>query len=314
MQKRKLGKSGLEVSIVGVGCNNFGLRTDLAQTRAVVDRAIDLGITLFDCADRYGSPPGSSELQLGEALGARRKQIVLTSKFGNPMDDSGTMQGASPRYIKIAVEASLKRLKTDWIDLYQLHRPDTGTPIEETLRALDDLVRAGKIRHAGCSQFSAAQIRDAGKAAKQAGIEGLVSAQNHYNLLKRDMEKEFVPAIREHNISFIPFYPLGGGLLTGKYQRESAPEGSRFHKPREQEKRALGENPWPVLEQLEKFCATRNRTMLELATNWLLSRPGVASMIAGATRPEQVEANVKAVGWTLSAADLAELDRITAPG
>jgi len=314
MEKRKLGNSKLEVSIVGVGCNNFGLRTDLAQTRAVVDRAIDLGITLFDCADRYGSPPGSSELQLGEALGARRKQIVLTSKFGNPMDDSGTMQGASPRYIKIAVEASLKRLKTDWIDLYQLHRPDTGTPIEETLRALDDLVRAGKIRHAGCSQFSAAQIRDAAKAAKKAGIEGLVSAQNHYNLLKRDMEKEFVPAIREHNISFIPFYPLGGGLLTGKYQRDSAPEGSRFHKPREQEKRALGENPWPVLERLEKFCAARGRTMLELATNWLLSRPGVASMIAGATRPAQVEANVKAVGWKLSAADLAEIDRITAPG
>jgi aryl-alcohol dehydrogenase-like predicted oxidoreductase len=314
MEKRKLGNSKLEVSIVGVGCNNFGLRTDLAQTRAVVDRAIDLGITLFDTADRYGSPPGSSELQLGEVLGARRKQIVLTSKFGNPMDDSGTMQGASPRYIRIAVEASLKRLKTDWIDLYQLHRPDTGTPIEETLRALDDLVRAGKIRHAGCSQFSAAQIRDAGKAAKKAGIEGLVSAQNHYNLLKRDMEKEFVPAIREHNISFIPFYPLGGGLLTGKYKRDSAPEGSRFHKPREQEKRALGENPWPVLEQLEKFCAARNRTMLELATNWLLSRPGVASMIAGATRPQQVEANVKAVGWKLSAADLAELDRITEPG
>ena len=314
MEKRKLGNSKLEVSIVGVGCNNFGLRTDLAQTRAVVDRAIDLGITLFDTADRYGSPPGSSELQLGEVLGARRKQIVLTSKFGNPMDDSGTMQGASPRYIRIAVEASLKRLKTDWIDLYQLHRPDTGTPIEETLRALDDLVRAGKIRHAGCSQFSAAQIRDAGKAAKKAGIEGLVSAQNHDNLLTRGMEKEFVSAIREHNISFIPFYPLGGGLLTGKYKRDSAPEGSRFHKPREQEKRALGENPWPILEQLEKFCAARNRTMLELATNWLLSRPGVASMIAGATRPQQVEANVKAVGWKLSAADLAELDRITEPG
>ena len=313
MQKRKLGNSNLEVSIVGVGCNNFGLRTDPAQTRAVVDRAIDLGVTLFDTADRYGSPAGSSELQLGEALGARRKNIVLASKFGNPMDDSGRMQGASPRYIRIAVEASLKRLKTDWIDLYQLHRPDTETPIEETLRALDDLVRAGKIRHAGCSQFSAAQIHDAGNAAKRAGLGGLVSAQNHYNLLKRDMEKEFVPAIREFGISFIPFYPLGGGLLTGKYKRDAAPEGSRFHKPREQEKRALGENPWPVLEQLEKFCAARGRSMLELAASWLLSRPGVASMIAGATRPEQVEANVKAVGWTLSTADAAEIDRITAP-
>ena len=311
MEKRKLGASGLAVSAIGLGCNNFGLRTDLAQTRAVVDRALELGVTLFDTADRYGNPPGSSELQLGQVLGARRKDIVLASKFGNAMDDSGAMQGASARYIRIAVEASLKRLKTDWIDLYQLHRPDPQTPIDETLRALDELVRAGKIRHAGCSQFSAAQIRDAHQAARKAGIEGLVSAQNHYNLLKRDMEREFVPALRECGISFIPFYPLAGGLLTGKYRRDAAPEGSRFAKPREQEKRALGENPWPVLEQLEKFCAARGRTVLELAASWLLSRPGVASMIAGATRPDQVEANVRAAGWRLTAAELAEVDRIT---
>ena len=314
MEKRKLGTSGLAVSAIGLGCNNFGLRTDLAQTRAVVDRALELGVTLFDTADRYGNPPGSSELQLGQVLGARRKDIVLASKFGNAMDDSGAMQGASARYIRIAVEASLKRLKTDWIDLYQLHRPDPQTPIDETLRALEDLVRAGKIRHAGCSQFSAAQIREAREAAKKAGIEGLVSAQNHYNLLKRDMEREFVPALRECGISFIPFYPLAGGLLTGKYRRDAAPAGSRFEKPREQEKRALGENPWPVLEQLEKFCAARGRTLLELAASWLLSRPGVASMIAGATRPDQVEANVRAAGWKLTAAELAEVDRITAPG
>jgi len=314
MEKRKLGKSNLEVSIVGIGCNNFGLRADPAQTRAVVDKAIELGVTLFDTADRYGQPAGTSEQYLGQALGARRKNIVLASKFGNPMDDSGAMQGASRRYIKIAVEASLKRLNTDWIDLYQLHNPDTKTPIDETLRALEDLVRAGKIRHAGCSQFSAAQIREAGQAAKKAGIEGLVSAQNHYNLIKRDMEREFVPAIRECGISFIPFYPLAGGLLTGKYRRDVAPAGSRFATPREQEKRALAGDPWPVLEQLEKFCAARERTMLELAANWLLSRPGVACMIAGATKPEQVEANVKAVGWKLSAQDLAELDRITTPG
>jgi len=314
MEKRKLGASGLEVSTIGLGCNNFGLRTDPAQTRAVVDRAIELGVTLFDTADRYGSPPGSSELQLGQALGARRKDIVLTSKFGNAMDDSGTMQGASRRYIKIAVEASLKRLNTDWIDLYQLHRPDPQTPIDETLRALDDLVRAGKIRHAGCSQFSAAQIREAHQAAKKIGVEGLVSAQNHYNLIKRDMEREFVPAIRECGISFIPFYPLAGGLLTGKYRRDAAPAGSRFATPREQEKRALAGDPWPVLEQLEKFCAARGHTLLELAANWLLTRPGVASMIAGATKPGQVEANVRAAGWKLSSQDLAELDRITAPG
>jgi aryl-alcohol dehydrogenase-like predicted oxidoreductase len=311
MDKRKLGKSNLEVSIVGIGCNNFGLRADLAQTRAVVDKAIELGVTLFDTADRYGEPHGTSEQYLGQALGARRKNIVLASKFGNAMDASGTMQGASPRYIRIAVEASLKRLNTDWIDLYQMHRPDPETPIDETLRALEDLVRDGKIRHAGCSQFSAAQIRDASRAAQQAGIEGLVSAQNHYNLIKRDMEREFVPALRECSISFIPFYPLAGGLLTGKYRRDAAPPGSRFATPREQEKRALSGNPWPVLEQLEKFCAARGRTMLELAASWLLSRPGVACMIAGATKPAQVEANIKAMGWKLSAGDLAELDRIT---
>lgn len=311
MEKRKLGKSNLEVSVVGIGCNNFGLRADLAQTRAVVDKAIDLGVTLFDTADRYGEPHGTSEQYLGQALGARRKRIVLASKFGNAMDANGTLQGASPRYIKIAVEASLKRLGTDWIDLYQMHRPDPETPIDETLRALEDLVRAGKIRHAGCSQFSAAQIRDASRAAQQAGIEGLVSAQNHYNLIKRDMERDFVPALRACGISFIPFYPLAGGLLTGKYRRDAAPAGSRFATPREQEKRALSGNPWPVLEQLEKFCAARGRTMLELAASWLLSRPGVACMIAGATKPAQVEANVKAAGWKLSVQDLAELDRIT---
>jgi aryl-alcohol dehydrogenase-like predicted oxidoreductase len=311
MEKRKLGRSNLDVSVVGLGCNNFGLRADLAQTRVIVDRAIALGITLFDCADRYGQPPGTSEQYLGQALGARRKHVVLASKFGNPMDDSGAMQGASRRYIKIAVEASLKRLHTDWIDLYQLHAPDTKTPIEETLGALEELVREGKIRHAGCSQFSAAQIRAAGAAAKQAGIAGLVSGQNHYNLIKRDMEREFVPALLETGISFIPFYPLAGGLLTGKYRRDAAPEGSRFATPREQEKRALAGNPWPVLEKLEAFCAAHGHTMLELAASWLLSRPGVACMIAGATRPAQVEANIGAIGWKLTGADLAELDRIT---
>src|SRR5688572_28517570 len=175
METRKLGRSRLEVSAIGLGCNNFGLRTDLAQTRAVVDRALELGVTLFDTADRYGNPPGSSEQHLGQVLGERRKNVVLTSKFGNAMDDSGSMQGASRRYIKIAVEASLRRLKTDWIDLYQLHRPDPATPIDETLHALQDLVREGKIRHAGCSQFSAAQIREADRSAREAGITGLVS-------------------------------------------------------------------------------------------------------------------------------------------
>ena len=311
METRRLGGTTLAVSAIGLGCNNFGLRADLAQTRAVVDRALELGVTLFDTADRYGNPAGTSERYLGQALGARRKNVVLASKLGNAMDDSGTMQGASRRYIRIAVEASLKRLNTDWIDLYQLHRPDPETPIDETLRALEDLVREGKIRCAGCSQFSPAQIREARGAATKAGITGLVSAQNHYNLLKRDMERDFLPALRESGIAFIPFYPLAGGLLTGKYQPDAAPEGSRFATPREQEKRALGENPWPVLERLEQFCAARGRTMLELAVNWLLAKPEIASVIAGATRPAQVKQNARAVGWQLTAADLAEVDRIT---
>jgi aryl-alcohol dehydrogenase-like predicted oxidoreductase len=313
MEARKLGRTGLEVSAIGLGCNNFGLRTDLAQTRAVVDKALELGITLFDTADRYGNPPGTSERLLGQVLGERRKKVVLASKFGNPMEASGTMQGASRRYIRIAVEASLRRLNTDWIDLYQLHRPDPSTPIDETLRALEDLVREGKIRHAGCSQFSAAQILQAHRAAREAGVTGIVSAQNHYNLLERGMEREFLPAIRECGIGFIPFYPLAGGLLTGKYKNGVIPEGTRFATPRAQEKRVLNDDSWAVLDRLHQFCASRGRSMLELAVNWLLGRPGVASVIAGATKPGQVEQNVKAAGWKLGDHDSADLDRITAP-
>ena len=311
MEKRKVGKTALEVSATGLGCNNFGLRCDLEQTRAVVDRALDLGITLFDTADRYGNPYGTSETFLGTVLGARRKKIVLASKFGNAMDDSGTMQGASRRYVKTAVEASLRRLKTDWIDLYQMHRPDPETPIEETLRALEDLTREGKIRHAGCSQFSAAQISEAHRTAADLGVTGLVSAQNQYNLLERGMEREFLPAVRECGIGFIPFYPLAGGLLSGKYKDGVVPAGTRFATPRAQEARMLNDERWIVIDRLHRFCDARGRSMLELAVNWLLAQTGVASVIAGATKPEQIEQNVKAAGWKLSTGDLAELDRIT---
>lgn len=311
IEKRSLGRTKVEVSAIGLGCNNFGLRTDLEQTRAVVDRALELGVTLFDTADRYGNPPGTSETYLGQVLGARRKNIVLASKFGNPMDDSGAMQGASRRYIKIAVEASLRRLNTDWIDIYQMHRPDPATPIEETLRALEDLVREGKVRYAGCSQFSAAQILEAHRTARDIGVTGLVSAQNQYNLLARGPERDFIPAVRECGIGFIPFYPLAGGLLTGKYRRGVIPEGTRFAKPRAQEARLLTDDRWPVLERLQQFCDVRGRSMLELSVNWLLGRPGVVSVIAGATKPGQVEQNVRAAGWKLSEHDVAELDQIT---
>lgn len=313
IEKRKVGQSALEVSAIGLGCNNFGLRVDLEQTRAVVDHALALGVTLFDTADRYGNPPGTSETYLGQVLGERRKSIVLASKFGNPMDASGQMQGASRRYIKIAVEASLRRLKTDWIDLYQMHRPDPTTPIEETLRALEDLVRDGKIRYAGCSQFSPAQIREASATARAARVTGLVSAQNEYNLLERRAEREFIPALRESGIGFIPFYPLAGGLLSGKYKNHVVPDGTRFSQPRAQEQRMLNEERWRVLDELHRFCESRGKTMLEVAVNWLLGRPGVASVIAGATRPEQIEQNVKAAGWKLSASDFSEIDRITLP-
>jgi aryl-alcohol dehydrogenase-like predicted oxidoreductase len=314
MEARRLGRTALDVSAIGLGCNNFGLRTDLEQTRAVVDRALELGVTLFDTADRYGNPSGTSEKYLGQVLGGRRKRIVLASKFGNAMDDSGTMQGASRRYIKVAVEASLRRLHTEWIDIYQMHRPDPATPIEETLRALEDLVREGKIRHAGCSQFSAAQIREAHRTARDVGVTGLVSAQNQYNLLERGMEREFLPALRECGIGFIPFYPLAGGLLSGKYKDRVIPDGTRFAKPRAQEARLLNDERWAILERLHQFCAARGRSMLEVAVNWLLAQPGVVSVIAGATKPEQVAQNVEAAGWKLSEQDCAELDRITLPG
>lgn len=313
IEKRKVGMTALEVSAIGLGCNNFGLRIDLERTRAVVDRALALGVTLFDTADRYGNPHGASERFLGQALGERRKNIVLASKFGNAMDDSGAMQGASRRYIKIAVEASLRRLNTDWIDIYQMHRPDPATPIEETLRALEDLVREGKIRCAGCSQFSAAQIREAHATAQAIGVTGLVSAQNQYNLLERGAEREFIPALRECGIGFIPFYPLAGGLLSGKYKDHVVPEGTRFATPRAQEARMLNEERWQILANLHRFCETRGRSMLEVAVNWLLARPGVTSVIAGATTPAQIEQNVGAAGWKLDEADFAELDRITLP-
>lgn len=209
------------------------------------------------------------------------------------------------------MEASLRRLNTDWIDIYQMHRPDPATPIEETLRALEDLVREGKVRHAGCSQFSAAQILEAHRTARESGVTGIVSAQNQYNLLARGVERDFLPAVVECGIGFIPFYPLAGGLLTGKYKRGAIPEGTRFAKPRAQEARLLNDDRWAVLDRLQQFCAGRGRSMLELAVNWLLARPGVVSVIAGATKPEQVEQNVKAAGWKLSEHDMAELDRIS---
>jgi aryl-alcohol dehydrogenase-like predicted oxidoreductase len=311
METRTLGTSDLRVSLVGLGCNNFGGRIDLAATRSVVDKAIELGVTLFDTADVYGNR-GGSETCLGQVLGHRRKDIVLATKCGLPMDDSGTMRGAAPAYIRSAIEASLKRLKTDWIDLYQMHRFDPATPIEDTLRTLDDLVRAGKVRYIGCSNYAAWQVADATWTARQKGLAQFVSCQDEYSLLVRDVERELVPAMEAYGLGLLPYFPLASGLLTGKYRRDGAlPENSRFTKMTGLADRYLTAGNWTKVDGLEKFCAERGRSLLELAFSWLAARPTVASVIAGATRPEQLEANVAAAGWRLGAEDLAEIDRLT---
>ena len=311
MQKRKLGAAGPEVSLVGLGANNFGGRIDLEASRLAVNKAIDLGITLIDTADSYGNKGGSEEI-LGKILGSRRKDIVLATKFGLPMDDAGALSGASRRYIMHAVEASLRRLKTDWIDLYQLHRPDPKTPIEETLRALDDLVKTGKIRFIGCSNLSAAQLEDAQTVAARHGLSSFMTCQDEYNLLERDLEKDRVPVMREHGLGLLPYFPLASGLLTGKYRHGAPlPAGSRLANSSRHADGLLNARNWRIVDALSEFAGRQGRTLLELAMSWLASRPFVPSIIAGATNPQQVEQNVAAVGWALSPADLAAIDRMT---
>jgi aryl-alcohol dehydrogenase-like predicted oxidoreductase len=311
MDIRNLGGSGLRVSAVGLGCNNFGQRTDLETSRKVIHRALDLGITLFDTADIYANM-GGSETVLGTVLGERRKDIVLATKFSKPMATDGTKQGASRRYIMEAVEASLKRLKTDYIDLYQQHDYDPLTPIEETLRALDDLVRQGKVRYIGNSNFPAWRLAEADYVARAMNVTRFVSCQDEYSLVVRDIEKDLLPAAQEYNLGLLPFFPLASGLLTGKYKRGSAPpEQTRFATtPRLRERYVTSHNE-DIVEKLEAFATARGHTMLELAFSWLAQRPQVASVIAGATRPEQIEQNVKAIAWTLNAEEMAEIDRIT---
>ena len=312
MLQRNFGATNLRVSAVGLGCNNFGTRLDLAGTRSVVDAALDAGITLFDTADIYGNR-GDSERLLGTALGSRRKDIVLVTKFGLPMDGSGRRQGGSRRYVRQAAEASLKRLATDWIDVYYFHRPDPATPIEETLEALDKLVRQGKVRHTGCSNFSAAQIRGAQDIARTDGLVGFATAQDQYNLLSREIEREVLPAIAAEKLALLPYFPLASGMLTGKYRLgRPIPEGTRLSNPRYSD-RFLNDENLRVVERLETFCAPRGRTLLELAFAWLLAKPAVASVIAGASTPEQLMQNAGAAGWTLTQDELAEVDRITSP-
>lgn len=308
---RNLGRSGLKVSVVGLGCNNFGRRCDAAQTRAVVDKALDVGITLFDTADMYSA--GQSEELLGKSLGARRRDVVIATKCGVPMGEGEYMRGASRRYIRQAIEGSLRRLGTDWIDLYQIHFPDPSTPLEETVSALDDLIREGKVRYAGCSNYAGWQLVESLWVARTRHCEPFISAQNHYNLLERSIESGLLPAAEANGVGLLPYFPLASGLLTGKYERgRKPPTDTRLGGDNEFFKRVLSDANFDKVEALTRFAEERGKTLLALAFGWLLARPCVASVIAGATRPEQVEANVKAGEWTMTADDAQAVGEITA--
>ena len=312
MRFRTLGATGLKVSAIGLGCNNFGLRMEIEDARAVIHKALDLGITMFDTADVYGNR-GGSETALGRYLGERRKNIVIATKFGNPMDAAGTLRGASRGYIMKAVDASLERLATDWIDVYQLHKPDPSTPWEETLRALDDLVRQGKIRYYGCSGAHAWQLVEMSWTARHHHLAGPACAEMEYSLLHRNPEREHVPAMRAHGIGLLPYYPLAGGFLSGKYKRGDAmPAGGRLTRFQRYSDRFMTDANWTMIEKLEAFAAARGHSLLDVAIAWLAAQPSVSSVIAGATKAEQVELNVKASDWELTPQDRAEIDSITA--
>jgi aryl-alcohol dehydrogenase-like predicted oxidoreductase len=303
MRTRQLGTGGPEVSVVGLGCNNFGMRVDLEGTRAVVDAAIDAGVTLLDTADTYGNN-GGSETFLGEVLEGRRDRVVLATKFGGQMEGRG---GGSPDHIRKAAEASLRRLRTDRIDLYQYHFPDGVTPFEETFAALDELVQAGKVRHVGHSNLEASQVEEVDAIARERGFTRPVSAQNQYSFLRREAEDELLPVCERLEIGVLPYFPLASGLLTGKYKRgQPAPEGTRLAGRAE----ALTDDRFDRVEALERFAAERGLTLLQVAVGGLAAEPAIASVIAGATKPEQVQANAAAADWEPTEDDLAALNAI----
>jgi aryl-alcohol dehydrogenase-like predicted oxidoreductase len=313
MPTRSLGDSGLEASVVGLGCNNFGGRVDLEGTRAVVDAALEEGVDFFDTADVYGGQGGSERL-LGEVLRGRRDRVVLATKFGMDMrgaDGMPDVPRGSREYVRRAVEGSLRRLQTDVIDLYQYHEPDGVTPLAETLAALDELVREGKVRAIGCSNFSAAQLEEAEGVARDGGLARFVTLQNEYSLLERGIEREVAPLCERLRVGILPYYPLARGLLTGKYRRgKPAPQGTRLAA---HGGAVADDAQFDVVERLEQFAAARQLTLADVAIGWLAAQTAVASVIAGATKPEQVRANAGAVAWTPSTADLQELDMLSAP-
>jgi aryl-alcohol dehydrogenase-like predicted oxidoreductase len=299
MRTRTFGKDGPEVTVVGLGTNNFGARCDLEQTRAVIEAALEEGITLFDTADIYSQ--GTSESYIGEVLDGRRDRVLLATKFGKPMDDGPALPRGSREYIRWAVEGSLRRLRTETIDVYQMHEPDPETPIEDTLGALDELVQEGKVRFIGSSNFSAEQIEAAEGSSRERGLARFVAAQNHYSFVARDVEDDVLPACERLGIGMLPFFPLASGLLTGKYVRgEQATEGRLAG-------REIADAQFDRLDALQAFADERGVSLLEVAIGGLLAMPAVSSVIAGATRPEQVRANVAAGRWEPSAEDVAAL-------
>ena len=312
MELRNLGRSGLRVSLVGLGCNNFGMRLDANQTADVVNAALDAGITLFDTADMYGGR-GDSERFLGKALGSKRTEIVLASKFGMAMDDEGVKIGAARRYIMQAAEDSLSRLGTDWIDLYQLHQFDPLTPIDETLRALDDLIRDGKVRYVGSSNLPAWRSAEAEVIARELGTNKFISCQEEWNVLNRKIEIDVVPMMEAYGLGMLPYFPLASGLLTGKYKKDAMPEGARLtDMPRFANRGYVTEENFAKVEKLENFAKQRGYSILQLAFSWLASQKVTGSVIAGATKPEQIQSNVAAANWKMSSDDLAEIDKIVA--
>jgi aryl-alcohol dehydrogenase-like predicted oxidoreductase len=309
MEFRRVGDSGLKVSEIGLGCNNFGMRIDQNQTTAVVEAALEAGIDFFDTADVYGA--AQSEVMLGKALENRRADVLVATKFAMPMG-SQRMKGGSRSYVMSAIEASLKRLGTDYVDLYQMHAPDPETPIEETLDALDDIVRAGKARYVGCSNFSGWQIADADWTARMRGRTRFISAQNNFSLLERNVEREVLPACARFGLGLLPYFPLASGLLSGKYHRgEPAPEGTRLSVAGRRAELALSDRNFDRLDKLAAWAADHDHSLLELAFAWLLSHKEVPSVIAGATRPEQVNANAAAAAWKLTPDEVAEVAALT---
>jgi len=308
MEYRNLGKAGLKVSEIGLGSNNFGWWADEQTSITIINHALDLGVNFIDTADMYGK--GQSEEFVGKAVEGKRSQVIIATKFSSPMGEGPNDRGGSRYHIMQAVDASLSRLQTDYIDLYQMHFPDTTTPIEETLRALDDLVRAGKVRYIGCSNFAAWQLSEALWTSRVCNLQSFVTVQPQYNLLSRQIETELVPYCQAYNIGIIPYFPLASGFLTGKYRPgETATEG-RLSRESPMSRGFLTEANWQKLTKLEAFATNHGHTVGELAIAWLLAKPQLCSIIAGATKTEQVSANVAASGWKLTAEEIAEVDAI----